>query len=156
MVDSFGKSLSLPGERLGYIATNPKADDFAMLMNGLIYCNRVLGYVNAPSLFQKVIAKSIDATVDINIYKERRDLLYNSLIEFGYECIKPEGAFYLFPKALIPDDVEFKNRALKYNLLIVPGSGFAGPGHFRLAYCVSMETIKNSLPAFKALAEEFK
>lgn len=156
MVDSFSKSLSLPGERLGYIATNPKADDFAMLMNGLIYCNRVLGYVNAPSLFQKVIAKSIDATVDINIYKERRDLLYNSLIEFGYECIKPEGAFYLFPKALIPDDVEFKNRALKYNLLIVPGSGFAGPGHFRLAYCVSMETIKNSLPAFKALAEEFK
>lgn len=156
MVDSFSKSLSLPGERLGYIATNPKADDFSTLMNGLIYCNRVLGYVNAPSLFQKVIAKSIDATVDINIYKERRDLLYNSLIEFGYECTKPEGAFYLFPKALIPDDVEFKNRALKYNLLIVPGSGFAGPGYFRLAYCVSMETIKNSLPAFKALAEEFK
>ena len=156
MIDCFSKSLSLPGERMGYIATNPDADDVTTLMNGLIYCNRVLGFVNAPALFQKVIAKSINSSVDISIYKERRDLLYNSLTEFGYECVKPDGAFYLFPKALIPDDIEFKNRAVKYNLLIVPGSGFGAPGYFRLAYCVSLETIKNSLPAFEALAKEFK
>ncbi len=156
MIDCFSKSLSLPGERMGYIATNPEADDIGTLMGGLIYCNRVLGYVNAPALFQKVIAKSIDASVDINIYKERRDLIYNGLTSFGYECVKPDGAFYLFPKSLIADDLEFKNRALKYNLLIVPGSGFGAPGHFRLAYCVSLETIKNSLPAFEALAKEFR
>ncbi len=156
MIDCFSKSLSLPGERMGYIATNPDAEDIDTLMGGLIYCNRILGFVNAPALFQKIVAKTIDSTVDINIYKERRDLLYNSLISFGYECVKPDGAFYLFPKALISDDVEFKNRALKYNLLIVPGSGFAGPGYFRLAYCCSLETIKNSLPAFEALAKEFK
>lgn len=156
LIDCFSKSLSLPGERMGYIATNPDAEDIDTLMGGLIYCNRVLGFVNAPALFQKVVAKAIDSSVDINIYKERRDLLYNSLIKFGYECVKPDGAFYLFPKALIADDVEFKNRALKYNLLIVPGSGFGCPGYFRLAYCVSMKTIKNSLQAFEALAKEFK
>ncbi|QNU65588.1 pyridoxal phosphate-dependent aminotransferase [Ruminiclostridium herbifermentans] len=156
MIDCFSKSLSLPGERMGYIATNPDAEDIDTLMGGLIYCNRILGFVNAPALFQKIIAKTINSSVDINIYKERRDLLYNSLISFGYECVKPDGAFYLFPKALIADDVEFKNRALKYNLLIVPGSGFGGPGYFRLAYCCSLETIKNSLPAFEALAKEFK
>ena len=156
MIDCFSKSLSLPGERMGYIATNPDAEDIDTLMGGLIYCNRILGFVNAPALFQKIVAKTIDSSVDLNIYKERRDLLYNSLISFGYECVKPDGAFYLFPKALIADDVEFKNRALKYNLLIVPGSGFGGPGYFRLAYCCSLETIKNSLPAFEALAKEFK
>ncbi len=156
MIDCFSKSLSLPGERMGYIATNSEAEDIDTLMGGLIYCNRILGFVNAPALFQKIVAKTIDSSVDLNIYKERRDLLYNSLISFGYECVKPDGAFYLFPKALIADDVEFKNRALKYNLLIVPGSGFGGPGYFRLAYCCSLETIKNSLPAFKALAKEFK
>lgn len=156
MIDCFSKSLSLPGERMGYIAANPEAEAIDTLMGGLIYCNRVLGYVNAPALFQRVIAKTIDSTVDINIYKERRDLLYNGLIGLGYECVKPDGAFYLFPKSLIDDDVEFKNRAVKYNLLIVPGSGFGCPGHFRLAYCVSLETIKNSLPAFEALAKEFK
>ena len=156
MIDCFSKSLSLPGERMGYIAANPEAEAIDTLMGGLIYCNRVLGYVNAPALFQRVIAKTIDSTVDINIYKERRDLLYNGLIGLGYECVKPDGAFYLFPKSLIDDDVEFKNRAVKYNLLIVPGSGFGCPGHFRLAYCASLETIKNSLPAFEALAKEFK
>lgn len=155
MVDSFSKSLSLPGERIGYIAANPYIKDVDILMSGLIYCNRVIGFVNAPALFQKVIAESLDVTVDTDIYKERRDLLYNSLINMGYSCIKPEGAFYLFPKAFIEDDVEFKNRALKYNLLIVPGSGFYGPGYFRLSYCVSLKTIENSLPSFEALAKEF-
>ncbi|HEY5583766.1 MAG TPA: pyridoxal phosphate-dependent aminotransferase [Ruminiclostridium sp.] len=156
MIDCFSKSLSLPGERIGYIATNPEADDISTLMSGLIYCNRVLGFVNAPALFQKVVAKAIDSSVDINIYKQRRDLLYDNLIKFGYECVKPDGAFYLFPKAFIPDDIEFKNRAMKYNLLIVPGTGFGCPGYFRLAYCVSLKTIQNALPAFEALAKEFK
>jgi len=94
--------------------------------------------------------------VDISLYKKRRDLLYNHLASLGFSCVKPGGAFYLFPKALIPDDVEFKNRALKYNLIIVPGSGFGCPGYFRLAYCVSLKTVEDSLPAFTALAEEFK
>lgn len=156
MVDSFSKSLSLPGERIGYIAVNPVIQDVNILMDGLIYCNRILGYVNAPALFQKVIAESLDAVVDIEIYEKRRDLLYKNLTDMGYSCLKPQGAFYLFPKALIDDDVEFAKRALKYNLLIVPGTGFRYPGYFRIAYCVSFQTLENSLPAFEALAKEFR
>ncbi len=156
LVDSFSKSLSLPGERIGYIVANPAIENIDTLMAALIYCNRILGFVNAPALFQKLIADNLDQVVDIGIYKERRDLLYNSLTEMGYECIKPGGAFYLFPKSPIEDDTEFARRAMKYNLIIVPGSGFRCPGFFRLAYCVSMKTIENSLPAFKALLEEFR
>ncbi len=155
MVDSFSKSLSLPGERIGYVAVSPYIKEVDLLIDAIVYCNRVLGFVNAPALFQKVIAESLDTSVDVNIYKERRDLLYNSLIKMGYSCIKPQGAFYLFPKAFIEDDIEFKNRALKYNLLLVPGSGFYCPGYFRISYCVSLKTIENSLPAFEALAKEF-
>ena len=155
IVDSFSKSLSLPGERIGYIAANPAINDFELFMNGLIFCNRTLGYVNAPALFQKLVGESIDTAVDTNIYRERRDLLYNSLIKMGFSCVKPQGAFYLFPKSPIPDDVEFVKQAVKYNLLIVPGSGFSCPGYFRIAYCVSIKTIENSLPAFEALAREF-
>ncbi len=155
LVDSFSKSLSLPGERIGYIAASPAIEDVDTLMAGMITCNRILGFVNAPSLFQRIVAENLDATVDIEIYRERRDLLYNNLIKMGYSCVKPQGAFYLFPKCFIEDDIEFKNRALKYNLLIVPGSGFGMPGYFRLSYCVSLETIENSLPAFEALAKEF-
>lgn len=154
IVNSYSKSLALPGERIGYIAANPAINDVGFLVNGLIYCNRVLGFVNAPSLIQKVVADSVDAVVDPNIYKERRDLLYNHLRELGFSCIKPQGAFYLFPKSPIPDDAEFKNIALKYNILLVPGSGFGCPGYFRLAYCVSLKTIENSLPAWDALAKE--
>lgn len=156
MIDSFSKSLSLPGERIGYIVVNPAIQDVSTLIGGLIYCTRVLGFINAPALFQRVIAESLEVTVDTKIYEERRNLIYNSLVEMGYSCIKPQGAFYLFPKALIDDDVEFCNRAVKYNLLIVPGAGFHGPGYFRISYCVSLETIANSLPAFAALAQEFK
>lgn len=155
MVDSFSKSLSIPGERIGYIAANPGIADIDLLMNGLIYCNRTLGYVNAPALFQKVIAESLDEAVDIEIYRERRDLLYHQLISMGYECVKPQGAFYLFPKSFIENDIEFKNHALKYNILIVPGTGFYCPGYFRLSYCVSLKTIQDSLPAFEALARDF-
>lgn len=156
IVNSFSKSLALPGERIGYIAVNSAIHNVELLIEGLIFCNRVLGYVNAPALMQQVVADNLEQTIDVEWYKTRRDILYNHLISLGFSCIKPQGAFYLFPKALIDDDVEFKNRALKYNLLIVPGSGFGMPGYFRLAYCISLETIKNSLPAFEALAKEFK
>ncbi|MCX8131657.1 MAG: pyridoxal phosphate-dependent aminotransferase [Clostridia bacterium] len=156
IVNSYSKSLALPGERIGYIAVNPAAEDIKELIGGLIFCNRTLGYVNAPALFQKVVGETVGESIDIAVYQERRDVLYNHLTSIGFECVKPEGAFYLFPKALIPDDIEFKNRALKHNILIVPGSNFGRPGYFRLAYCVSLDQIKNSLPAFEALAKEFK
>lgn len=155
VVDSFSKSLSLPGERIGYLAVNPNIKDIDLFLSGLIHYNRSLGFTSAPALFQKVVAESLDDIVDVNIYKERRDLLYNSLIKMGYECVKPEGAFYLFPKCLIEDDITFKNAALKHRLIIVPGSGFGCPGYFRLSYCVSLETIENSLASFEALAKEF-
>ncbi len=156
LVDSFSKSLSLPGERIGYIAVNPPADDVEMLMNGLIFANRTLGYVNAPALFQRILPESLNATVEVEEYKKRRDIFYDVLTKAGYECIKPQGAFYLFPKSLIPDDVEFCKRAVKYNLVIVPGTGFGCPGHFRVVYCVNANVIRNSQPAFEALAKEFK
>lgn len=154
LVNSFSKSHSLAGERIGYIVVNDEIEGFKEILNGLIFCNRILGYVNAPALFQKVVSMALYDTVDPGIYQERRDILYTSLTEMGYSCVKPQGAFYLFPKSLIPDDMEFTNRALKHNLVIVPGSGFKCPGYFRISYCVSLETIKNSLPAFKALAKE--
>jgi len=156
IVNSYSKSLAIPGERVGYIAVNPSIPNVDLLISGMIFCNRTLGFVNAPSLFQKVIADSLDVVVNTDEYKKRRDFLYNHLIELGYSCVKPQGAFYLFPQSLIPDDIEFAKLALKYNLLVVPGSGFGCPGHFRLAYCVDFNSIKNSIPAFKALAEEIK
>ena len=155
VINSFSKSLSLPGERIGYIAVNPSIADAELLINGMVYANRILGFVNAPSLFQKVIAKCLDEKADINIYKERRDYLYHHLIRLGFSCVLPQGAFYLFPKALIDDDVELVRRALKYNLLLVPGRGFGCPGYIRISYSVSMDTIRNSIPAFEALAAEF-
>jgi aspartate aminotransferase len=155
VVNSFSKSLALPGERIGYIAANSAIKDVNLLINGMVYCNRILGYVNAPALFQKVVAENLDESIDIEWYKERRDILYNHLVDIGFDCIKPQGAFYLFPKALIEDDVEFVRQAVKYNLLLVPGKGFGCPGYFRIAYCVSLDTVKNSLPAFEALVKEF-
>ena len=152
VVYSFSKSLSLPGERIGYIAANSTIDDIKLLMNALIFANRSLGYVNAPSLFQKVVAESLDVTVYVNIYKERRDVLYGHLTSLGFECIKPQGAFYLFPKCPMPDTNAFKQLALEQRIILVPGAGFGCPDHFRLAYCVGLDTIKNSLPAFTELA----
>ena len=153
---SYSKSLSLPGERIGYIVVNSEMDDFDCVVQALNVANRILGFVNAPSLFQRVIARTLGAEVDVNIYKKNRDLLYNHLINLGFECVKPEGAFYLFPKALIDDDKEFAKAAKKYNLLIVPGSSFGCPGYFRLSYCISYDKIEKSLDAFTKLAEEFK
>lgn len=149
---SYSKSLSLPGERIGYVVVNTKMDDFDEMMSSLNIANRILGFVNAPSLFQRVIAKSLDAEVDVNIYKRNRDLLYNHLINLGFKCVKPQGAFYLFPKSPIEDDKKFCEDAKQFNLLLVPGSAFGCPGHVRLSYCISYEKIKNSLKAFDKLA----
>lgn len=152
---SYSKSLSLPGERIGYVVCSSEMDNFEDTMSALNVANRILGFVNAPSLFQRVIGKCIDSKVDVNIYKKNRDLLYNHLVSIGFSCIKPEGAFYLFPKALIPDDVEFAAQAKKFNLLIVPGSSFKCPGYFRLAYCISYDKIEKSLDSFDKLAEKY-
>jgi aspartate aminotransferase len=152
---SHSKDLALPGERIGYIAINPKIPEADVLFNGLVFANRVLGFVNAPALMQRLITSLQGLVAGVDVYRERRDLLYNHLVDIGFEVVKPQGAFYLFPKSPIPDDVAFINAALKYNLLLVPGSGFAGPGYFRIAYCVAKETIVRSLPYFTKLAEEF-
>ena len=155
-VDSFSKTLGLAGERIGYIAASSNIENIDTLMKALEYCNRTLGFVNAPAIFQKVIGDSLNAKVNVEAYKEKRDFLYDNLTRLGFECVKPQGAFYLFPKTLIPDDVEFCKAATKYNLLLVPGSGFGCPGYMRIAYCAEFDMIKKSIPAFEALAKEFK
>lgn len=155
IVNSFSKSLALPGERIGYIAASPSIGDIEIMIAGMVFANRTLGYVNAPSLFQRLIAMSLDEGPDTVEYEARRDLIYNHLTGLGFSCVKPQGAFYLFPKSPIPDDVEFVKRALKYNLLLVPGTGFAAPGYFRIAYCQNQQTIRNSFDAFTELAKEF-
>jgi len=152
---SFSKSLSLPGERIGYLVIPKELDDFADVVAGVNVANRILGFVNAPSLIQRVVAKCLDSEVDVEIYNRNRELLYNSLIEYGYTCVKPEGAFYLFVKALEGDDKAFSVAAKKHNILIVPGSAFGCPGYCRIAYCVDYSTIERSLAGFKKLAAEY-
>lgn len=150
---SYSKTLSIPGERIGYVAVNPSINDADTLLSGLIFSNRILGFVNAPALMQRAAAKLVNVSVPVGTYKRRRDLFYNGLVEAGYEVVKPEGAFYLFCKSPIADDMAFVNHLLKYNILVVPGSGFAGPGYFRIAYCVDESTIARSLPGFKKAIE---
>lgn len=152
---SYSKSLSLPGERIGYLVMPDELDDCEMIIGGAGVANRVLGFVNAPSLIQKVIAKSVDASTDVAAYDANRKLLYDSLSSFGFECVKPQGAFYLWVKAPGGDDGAFVNAAKKYHLLLVAGKGFDGPGYVRLAYCVDKAMIERSLPAFKELAKEY-
>ena len=152
---SYSKSLSLPGERIGYLVIPDEVEDSEEVISAATIANRILGSVNAPSLIQKVIGKCVDAEVDIAYYDRNRTALYEGLKECGFECIKPQGASYLFVKSPVPNEKEFCNAAKKYNILMVPGSSFACPGYVRLAYCVSYETIQNSLPAFKKLAEEY-
>lgn len=156
MVNSFSKSLSLPGERIGFIAANPRMGDTTLLTDGLIFATRTLGFVNAPALFQRILPESLEASVDAEAYKKRRDMLYEIITTAGFQCLKPSGAFYLFAKSPIPDDVEFCKNAVKYNLVIVPGKGFGCAGHFRMAYCVDENTIRNSRNSFEALAAEYK
>ncbi len=154
IVTSHSKDLALPGERIGYAAASPKIKQVDLLVNAMIFSNRILGYVNAPALMQRLVAGLQRESVDIDAYREKRDLFYNSLVELGFEVVKPQGAFYLFPKSPLPDDVEFANTAVKYNILVVPGTGFGKPGYFRVSYCIDKKVIKNSLPAWRKLAEE--
>ncbi len=154
VVTSFSKDLSLPGERLGYVAMNPRMEEAAQTMNGLVMSNRILGFVNAPSLMQRAVKDGLREIVDVSVYKRRRDRLYGALTSFGYQCVKPEGAFYLFPKCPIADDVQFVAILQKKLILTVPGTGFGGPGYFRIAYCVSDETIEGSLKGFQEAIKE--
>ncbi|WP_027718137.1 pyridoxal phosphate-dependent aminotransferase [Desulfovirgula thermocuniculi] len=154
VVTSHSKDLALPGERIGYIAVHPEMEEADLLIEGLIFCNRILGFVNAPALMQRLVAGLQRERVDVEGYREKRDLLYNHLVSLGFEVVKPQGAFYLFPKSPLPDDVEFVRLAQKYLILVVPGRGFGQPGHFRVSYCVRKEVIVNSLPAWTQLARE--
>ncbi|HIZ22857.1 MAG TPA: pyridoxal phosphate-dependent aminotransferase [Candidatus Blautia faecigallinarum] len=152
---SYSKSLSLPGERIGYLVIPDELKDSETVTTAATIANRILGSVNAPSLMQKVIGKCVDAEVDVASYDKNRIALYEGLKECGFSCIKPQGAFYLFVKSPVADEKEFCEAGKKYNILMVPGSSFACPGYVRLAYCVSYETIINSLPEFKKLAKEY-
>ena len=150
---SYSKDISIPGERIGFIALNPEADDKQDLLAGMTLANRILGFVNAPALMQRVVAGIQGISVDISGYAKKRKLLCEGLADCGYEFIIPSGAFYLFPKTPIPDDVKFITELQKERILTVPGSGFGGPGHFRIAFCVDDKTIINSMPGFKRAIE---
>ena len=153
---SYSKSFSLPGERIGYVIVPDEVADFGKIYGAVAGAARVLTHVNAPSLWQLVIAKCAGKPSDITIYERNAKLLYNGLIDAGFECVKPQGAFYLFPKALEADDYAFCERAKKYDLLLVPGADFGCKGYFRAAYCIKTETIERSLPLFKKLADEYR
>lgn len=154
---SYSKSLSVPGERIGYLVIPDEIEDSEELILAATIANRVLGCVNAPSLIQKVIKYCIehDVTVDLKAYERNRSLLYSALREYGFTCAEPDGAFYLFVKSPVADEKEFCETAKKHHVLVVPGSSFACPGYVRIAYCVSYEQIERSLPAFKAIAKEY-
>jgi aspartate aminotransferase len=148
VVTSFSKDLSLPGERIGYIAAHPDLSEKPLVLAGLVLSNRILGFVNAPALMQRAIIPLLEESVDISVYQKKRDMLCEGLSSLGYEIVKPGGAFYLFPKTPIEDDVSFVATLQEENILTVPGSGFYGPGHIRIAYCVDDRTIEKSLPGF--------
>ncbi len=146
---SHSKDLGLPGERIGYIAVNPEYEDRAELVDGLVFCNRTLGFVNAPALMQRLIAGLQGATVDVAAYQAKRDFMWGALTELGYEVVKPDGAFYLFPRSPIADDVRFTDELRSHGVLVVPGRGFGIEGYFRISYCVDDATLKGSIPGFK-------
>ena len=152
---SYSKSLSLPGERIGYLVIPSEMDESANVFQAATIANRVLGCVNAPSLMQRVIKRCVDANVNLEAYDRNRNLLYNGLKECGFSCIKPEGAFYLFVKSPVENEKEFCEVCKQYNVLVVPGSSFACPGYVRIAYCVSYGQIERSLPAFRKIAENY-
>ena len=153
---SWSKSLSLPGERLGYVLVPDEVEEHGLVYAAVAGAGRSLGYVNAPGLFQRVCAMCAYMTADITIYETNRNLLYNGLREIGFDVVKPDGTFYIFPKTLEEDDVAFCERAKQFNILIVPGSGFGCPGHARISYCVPTERIERALDAFKKLADSYK
>lgn len=152
---SYSKSLSLPGERIGYLILPSALDDYENIKTGANVANRILGFVNAPSFMQRVVLRCINIEVNIEAYNRNRELLYQKLTEYGFECRKPEGAFYLFVKSLEEDDMAFVKRAKEHHLLFVPGQAFVCPSYVRIAYCVDYEMIKRSLPAFLKLKNEY-
>ncbi len=154
IVNSYSKSLGLAGERIGYVAVNTEINESEKLLNALIFCQRTLGFVNAPALAQRLVQATAGESVNVTGYKINRDLLYNVLTDSGFSCVKPQGAFYLFPKTP-GEEAEFIQTALKHNLLFVPGRGFGCPGHFRISYCVDEQMIKRSIPVIKKLAAEY-
>jgi aspartate aminotransferase len=154
IVTSHSKDLALPGERIGYLAANPKMNGVESFMGGAVFSNRVLGFVNAPALMQRLVTNLQRCSVNVDEYREKRDLLYDNLTEMGFRMIKPDGAFYLFPTSPLQDDVKFVKLALQHHILLVPGAGFGAPGHFRIAYCVDKGMIERSLPAWRELAKD--
>ena len=148
---SHSKDLNLPGERIGYLAVSPRAADAAEIAEACVFCNRVLGFVNAPALFQRAVAKFQDLPADVSVYQANRDVLLGTLGRAGIEVVPPGGAFYLFPRSPLPDEMEFVAAAREEGILVVPGGGFGRAGHFRLAYCVSPEMVKRSVPAWERL-----
>jgi aspartate aminotransferase len=155
IVTSYSKDLSIPGERIGFLAVNPKATYRKDLLAGMALANRILGYVNAPALMQRAIQSLQGVSVDATIYERKRNLLCDGLSECGYEFVKPKGAFYLFPKTPTPDDVAFVRALQEELILTVPGSGFGAPGFFRIAFCVDDETIQRSLPGFQRVFKRY-
>ena len=153
---SHSKDLALPGERIGYVAVHPGYVGKDELVEGLTFCNRTLGFVNAPALMQHIVKKLQSVVVDIEEYHAKRDFLYGNLTDMGYSAVKPQGAFYLFPRSPIDDDLAFVDELRKHNVLVVPGRGFGLPGYFRISYCVDDRTLKGSLEGFRLAMEFFK
>ncbi|MBN1367979.1 MAG: pyridoxal phosphate-dependent aminotransferase [Dehalococcoidales bacterium] len=156
VVTSHSKDLALPGERIGYIAIHPGCTDKDGLLNGFIYSNRTLGFVNAPALMQRIVARLQGISVPASNYQNTRDYLYNSLTEMGYSIVKPQGAFYMFPESLQPDDFAFVSELQQERVLTVPGQGFGTPGFFRIGYCVDNRTLEGALIGFRKVAEIYK
>jgi len=155
LITSHSKDLSLPGERIGFIAANPRMENLKETVDGLTFCNRILGFVNAPALMQRILPYLEGVSVNVAEYRRKRDLLCQGLLSAGYKFTKPEGAFYLFIKSPIPDDVLFVQTLLQENILGVPGTGFGAPGYFRLAYCVDDRVIENSLEGFRRAIRKY-
>jgi aspartate aminotransferase len=155
IVASHSKDLALPGERIGYIAIHPDCSQREELVNGFVFCNRVLGFVNAPALMQHVVKNLQHITVSVADYQKKRDFLYGNLVDMGYSVMKPGGAFYMFPKSPLEDEVAFVEELLQWKVLVVPGRGFGTPGYFRISYCVDDKTLKGSLAGFKKAAKKF-
>ncbi len=153
---SHSKDLALPGERIGFIAAHPECAHHEELISGFIFCNRVLGFVNAPALMQHIVRNLQEVTVSIADYQKKRDFLYNNLTKMGYSLVKPQGAFYMFPKSPIEDEVAFTRELLEHNVLVVPGRSFGTPGYFRIAYCVTDKTLEGCLTGFKKVAQKHK
>lgn len=153
---SHSKDLALPGERIGYVAVHPECEGKDQLIGGLTFCNRTLGFVNAPALMQNIVKSLQSAVVDVGAYQAKRDFMYENLTNMGYSLVKPQGAFYLFPHSPIEDDVKFVDELRRHNVLVVPGRGFGMPGYFRISYCVDDRTLEGSIEGFRLAMDRFR